>query len=148
MKASDSGVALIRRFEGCELTAYLDAVGVLTIGVGHTGPDVSVGQTITEEQADDLLRADLEDTEHCVNSAVPHPLLQSEFDALVSFVFNVGCNAFRGSTLLKLILAGDMDGAVVQFTRWNKGRVKGELVELAGLTKRRKAEADLFEGVA
>ena len=143
MKTSNDGLALIKKFEGCKLRAYQDSVGVWTIGVGHT-KGVEKGDVITEEQADEYLRADVSEAEECVNRALTLPLTQGEFDACVSFVFNVGCGAFRGSTLLKRILDGDFDGASKEFARWNKAG--GQV--LAGLTARRKAEAEMFEGNA
>lgn len=141
LKTSDDGIALIREFEGCKLTAYQDSVEVWTIGVGHTGPDVFRGRTITEKEADELLRKDLAAAERCVNMSVFVPLTQGEFDSLVSFVFNLGCGNLRGSTLLRKLNDGDYDGAEAEFPKWDKagGRV------LAGLTRRRKAEQDLFE---
>ena len=142
MKTSAEGLALIKKFEGCRLRAYQDSVGVWTIGVGHT-KGVEKGDVITEEQADEYLRADLSEAEECVNRALTLPLTQGEFDACVSFVFNVGCGAFRGSTLLKRILDGDLDGARLELARWNKAG--GQV--LAGLTARRKAEAEMFENI-
>ena len=143
MKISTEGLALIKKFEGCKLRAYQDSVGVWTIGVGHT-KGVVEGDVITEEEADEYLRADVREAEECVSRAVTLPLTQGEFDACVSFVFNVGCGAFRGSTLLKRILDSDFDGARLEFARWNKAG--GQV--LAGLTARRKAEAEMFEGTA
>ena len=143
MKISDEGLALIKKFEGLRLDAYDDGVGVWTIGYGST-KGVKQGDSITEEEADALLRADVAEAERCVNAAVSMPLTQGEFDALVSFVFNVGCGAFRGSTLLKCLVAGDFERAALEFQKWNKGG--GQV--MAGLPKRRKAEAEMFEGVA
>lgn len=143
-RTSDAGISLIKRFEGLRLEAYLDAVGVWTIGYGHTGPDVFRGRTITEEEADALLRKDLGSAENCVRAAVSVPISQGEFDALVSFVFNLGCGALRRSTLLRLLNGGDHDGAALEFAKWNKADGK----VLAGLTRRRAAEAELFEDTA
>ena len=140
MNIGDRGLALIKSFEGLRLEAYLDSVGVPTIGYGHT-KDVQMGDTCTEEQADEWLREDCADAEECVNSAVSVPLTQNEFDALVSFVFNLGCGALRRSTLLRLLLDSDYDGAAAQFHRFNKAGGQ----PLAGLTRRRAAEAKLFE---
>lgn len=140
MKTSSNGRALIREYEGEKLTAYVCPAGVLTIGVGHTGSDVTRGLTITKAQSDSLLVADLAKFEAAVAAAVKVPLTQNQFDALVSFAFNVGAGALRSSTLLKLLNARDYAGAAAQFGRWNKG---GGRV-LPGLTKRRAAEAALF----
>lgn len=140
MKTSSTGRALIRQFEGDKLTAYICPAGVLTIGVGHTGSDVKRGMTITQAQSDALLVADLAKFEKAVAAAVKVPLTQNQFDALVSFAFNVGVGALRDSTLLRLLNAGDYKGAAAQFGRWNKG---GGSV-LPGLVKRRADEAALF----
>jgi len=141
MKISQAGLDLIKRFEGCELEAYQDAVGIWTIGYGHTGSDVHKGLKITQAQADAILAKDVERFASGVAANVRVALTQSEFDALVSFAFNVGLTAFRTSTLLKL-LNDNSDRSVVatQFLRWNKA---GDKV-LEGLTKRRNAEKELF----
>ena len=140
MKIGERGLALIKEFEGVRLAAYLDSVGVPTIGYGHT-KDVQMGDTCTPEQANEWLREDCEDAENCVNSAVSVPLTECEFDALVSFVFNLGCGNFRKSTLLRKLLDSDYDGAAIEFRKWDKAG--GQV--LAGLTRRRLAEARLFE---
>ena len=140
MNIGEAGLELIKEFEGCKLTAYLDSVAVPTIGYGHT-KDVSIGMRCTKEEADAWLLEDLKDAETCVNGAVTVPLTQNEFDALVSFVFNFGCTKFRGSTLLRKLLDSDYDGAALEFRRWD--RAGGQV--LAGLTRRRAAEERLFE---
>lgn len=142
MRTSDNGIALIREFEGCRLEAYPDpATGgePFTIGVGHTGSDVYPGLMITEEQADELLRRDLARFERCVDGLVDH-ITQNQFDACVSLAFNIGCANFRTSTLCRKLREGDDIGAAQEFLRWNKanGRV------MAGLTRRRQAEMNLF----
>jgi lysozyme len=144
MKTSSNGRALIRNAEGDKLTAYKCPAGILTIGVGHTGRDVRPGQTITQAQSDALLVADLAKFEAAVTRLVKVPLTQNQFDALVSFTFNLGAGALGASTLLKKLNAGDYVGAAVQFTAWDKARVSGVLRALPGLTKRRAAEAALF----
>lgn len=140
MKTSQHGLEFITDHEGTVLRTYKDAVGILTIGVGHTGPDVKAGMTISREQAMELLADDVYEAEHSVNTLVRVPLNQNQFDALVSFVFNVGGTAFSKSTLLKKLNAGDYEGASKEFSRWNKAGGR----ELLGLTKRRLAEARLF----
>ena len=140
MNIGPAGLELIKEFEGCKLTAYLDSVGVPTIGYGHT-KGVKIGLRCTQEEADAWLLEDLKDAETCVNGAVTVPLTQNEFDALVSFVFNFGCTKFRGSTLLRKLLDSDYDGAALEFRRWD--RAGGQV--LAGLTRRRAAEERLFE---
>lgn len=138
MKISKKGLDLIKQFEGCELKAYRCAAGTLTIGIGHT-TDVFEGMSITQEQADNFLLKDIEWAEDAVNGAVDVPLSQYYFDALVSFVFNVGQSAFYESTLLKLLNTSKYAEALDQLLRWDK--VDGESV--FGLTKRRKAERTL-----
>lgn len=139
MNLSDEGLELIRRHEGLRLNAYQDAVGVWTIGYGHTG-GVKPEDTIDEHQAVVLLGEDVREAEECIAEHVTVDLTQGQFDALVSFVFNLGCAAFKRSTLLRLLNEGDVGGACTQFARWvNAG---GE--PLAGLVKRRADEAERF----
>jgi len=140
-KYSAAGLALTKQFEGLELKAYQDSVGVWTIGYGHTGADVKPGMTITEEQASVLLAADVAWAVTCVNKSVKSAINQNQFDAMVDFVFNLGCAAFGQSTLLRMVNAGDFAGAAGQFLRWNKAGGK----VLAGLTKRRQGEMNLFQ---
>lgn len=142
MKTSDKGIELIKQYESLQLEAYPDpgtGAEPITIGYGHTG-GVKLGDAIDEEQAEAYLRADLAKFERCVSRYITVDLTQEQFDALVCFTFNVGCGSLQNSTLVKLINEGDFDGAAEQFSRWNKagGRV------LAGLTKRREAEKELF----
>lgn len=143
MKLSPAGVALIQSFEKCRLHAYLPTPNdVPTIGWGST-EDVRMGDVWTQEQADERFMRDIEWAEDCVNKAVTAQLRQNEFDACVSLCFNIGCAAFGKSTLARMLNAGDYDGAAAQFARWDKQ--KGQV--LAGLTRRRAAEAALFEEV-
>lgn len=135
-----NGRNLIREFEGEKLTSYRCSAGVLTIGVGSTGPHVKPGMTITKAESDALFKKDLVRFEKAVNEAVKVPLTQNAFDSLVAFSFNVGISAFRSSTLLKKLNAGDYEGAADQFGRWT--RAGGKV--LAGLVRRRAAEAALF----
>jgi len=139
MKISDAGIDLIKSFEGCRLNAYIDAVGIPTIGYGSTD-DVKMGDTLTQDEAEALLKQDLVRFEECINEYVDVDLNQNEYDALVCFAFNVGCNAVKNSTMLRLINAGDLIGAAQQFKRWDKAGGK----PLAGLTRRRLAESKLF----
>lgn len=142
MKISEEGLALIKEFEGLRLQAYKDSVGVLTIGYGHTGKNVFEGMLISEGQADILLAKDVEVCEKCVNGLVNVPMTQGQFDALCSFVFNLGCGRLRNSTLLQCLNDGNDVEAADQFLRWNKA---GGYV-LPGLTRRREAERKLFMG--
>jgi lysozyme len=139
MNYSERGMGLTRSFEGCRFRAYRDGGGVLTIAYGHT-KGVREGQECNMEQAVAWLRADVQEAVDAVNRLVKVALTQNRFDALVDFVFNLGAGAFAGSTLLRLLNAGDYEGAQKQFARWNKDN--GKVV--AGLTRRRAAEANMF----
>lgn len=134
-----AGLALIKQFEGLRLKAYLCPAKVWTIGYGSTGAHVRAGLTITEAEAEALLRKDLARFEAAVDAATA-TASQREFDAMVSFAFNVGIQAFNRSTILQKHRAGDYGGAAAEFARWNKagGRV------LPGLSRRRAAEAALY----
>lgn len=134
-------LALTEQFEGCQLTAYQDIAGIWTIGYGHTGPDVTPGLTITQDQATQLLQQDVASAAGCVNQSVILPLNQDEFDALVDFVFNLGQGAFKSSTMLKDLNAGDFADAANEFDKWD--HAGGKVV--AGLLRRRQAEEALFE---
>lgn len=140
MQYSKQGLALTEQFEGCRLTAYLDQVGVPTIGYGHTR-GVHLGMTCTQEQAEAWLREDIALCEQDVNTHVKVPLTQGEFDALVDFSFNLGCQSLNGSTLLRLLNAGNYAGAAAQFDLWD--HAGGQVV--AGLLRRREAEEQLFQ---
>ncbi|MEN6082881.1 lysozyme [Chromobacterium piscinae] len=141
MKTNAAGIRLIQQFEGLRLAAYQDMVGVWTIGYGHTGPEVKKGLTITQQQADQLLAADLETFETGIGKAVTVPLSANQFSALVSFSYNLGLGNLRSSTLLRLLNQGDYAGAAAQFPRWD--RAGGQPV--AGLLRRRQAEQVLFQ---
>jgi len=142
MKISPKGLAVIKQFEGLRLTAYKCPAGVLTIGYGSTGAHVKPGMKITEQEAERLLLDDLSRFEVGVHEVIKQPLTQGQFDALVSFSFNVGLGALRESTLAAKLKAGDVVGAANEFARWNKAGGK----VLPGLVKRREAERDLFVG--
>lgn len=141
MKTSQNGIELIKSFEGCVLTGYPDVGGVPTVGYGSTGPDVYIGMKVTQAEAEQRLAKELEHFENGVSNLVKVAINQNEFDALVSFSFNVGLGAFQRSTLLRLLNDGtERDIVSSEFLRWNK--VDGKPVE--GLTRRRKAEQALF----
>lgn len=140
MKTSSKGLQIIKDFEGLRLEAYLCPSNVWTIGYGHTG-NVKQGDKITSTEAERLLRNDLNRFEQAVTTLVKVPINQNQFDALVSFTFNVGVNAFKNSTLLRLLNAKNYYGASNEFFKWNKGN--GGKV-LTGLTRRRTQEAKLF----
>ena len=139
MNISKKGIDLIKRFEGCRLKAYKCPAGVWTIGYGHTN-NVRPDDIITQTDADELLNNDFKVHEENVKRVVKIALTQNQFDALVSFEYNVGYGAFANSTLLKLLNAGNYNGASKQFERWVYA---GDRV-LEGLVKRRKAERELF----
>jgi len=129
-----------KSFEGCRLVAYQDSVGVWTIGYGHTA-GVHAGMTITQEQAEASLLADLQTATNAVEYSVHTPLTFEEESALVDLVFNIGSGNFSHSTLLKLLNAGDFTGATLEFDKWDKAGGK----VLAGLLRRRQAETDMFK---
>lgn len=152
MRLSDVGLAHLKSFEGLRLEAYPDpgsANGLpITIGYGSTrtmgGAAWMLGDRITEAEAAQLLRRDAAVAEAAVNRLVTVPLTQAQFDALVSFAFNVGAGAFESSTLLRLLNAGDYAGAATQFDRW----VNNDGKKLAGLVRRRAAEREMFASTA
>lgn len=150
MDASTRAVSLIARFEGRRLVAYRDPAGVPTIGFGTTvyptGVKVRMGDAISLNEAKEYLAfscARFADAVSDLSSGTT--LNQNQFDALVSFTYNVGIGAFRDSTMLRRLRAKDLDGAASEFPRWNKATIRGVKQELPGLTKRRKAERALFE---
>jgi len=142
LKISQRGIDLIKRFEGCELEAYQDLVGKWTIGYGHT-KEVSEGMRITKDQAEHMLTEELKEFEGYINNYVFVDLEQNQFDALTSWVYNLGPTNLRNSTMLKVLNAGKYTEVPYQMKRWNRagGRVS------KGLTRRREAEARLFEDI-
>lgn len=144
MKTSANGINLICGFEGLELKAYDDGVGVWTIGYGTTivnGIKVKKGDTCTVEQAKSYMAQDLKKFESAVDTSVKVTITQNQFDALVSLAYNIGTGAFKSSTLLKKLNAKDYKGAAAQFDRWN--RAGGKVMQ--GLVNRRAKERKLFE---
>lgn len=149
MKISEHGEYLIKYYESCELTTYRCSAGVLTIGWGHTGPDVKEGMTITQQRADELFRQDIASFERDVTSLVTCDIDQCVFDALVSFAYNVGpdidsddiAEGLGDSTLLRKLNAGD-NTYLAEFPKWNKAKK----VVQKGLTRRRYAEMYLAQG--
>lgn len=147
MNVTQRGVDLIKRFEGIGLTAYLDAVGMPTIGYGHT-KTARMGQTIASDQAEALLRADLAEFEAGVSHLLKRSVKLSQFEALVSFAFNVGLDidsdsraeGLGDSTLLALVNAGRDQDAAAEFLKWNRAGGRA----LLGLTRRRLAEAQMY----
>ena len=142
MTISQDGIDLIKSFEGCKLTAYQCPANVWTIGYGHTA-NVKQGQTITQEEAEAFLESDLQPFVKAVRSKVNELLTQNQFDALVSFAFNVGVSAFSSSTLLKKVNADPNDKTISDaFARWNKAGGKVS----QGLVNRRNKEASFYFG--
>ncbi|HEY9886864.1 MAG TPA: lysozyme [Candidatus Obscuribacterales bacterium] len=141
---NSDGLLIIKSFEGLELRAYQDAVGVWTIGYGHTAmagpPTVTPGMTITEAEAERILKQDLAVFERGVRNALTVNTHPDQFSAMVSFAFNVGVAALRDSTLLRKHNSGDFAGAAAEFGRWVYAG--GQL--LAGVERRRKAERALY----
>ena len=139
MQTGTAGIELIKSFEGIRLNAYKDSAGVWTIGYGHTN-NVYNGMTITSEEAETLLKNDLKQFEYYVNTYVSVNINQNQFDALVSFTYNVGGGAFKQSTLLEKLNNGDMNGAADEFGKW----IYAGGIKLNGLIRRRNAERELF----
>lgn len=144
MKTSDEMTEWIRKFEGLRLSAYKCAAGVWTIGYGHTGNDVKRGMVINRFQAEDYLKKDIARHEAAVGRIFPDvELMQGQFDALVSFCFNLGEGNLQSSTLAKKIKANAADPSIPrEFSRW----VYAKGVKLPGLVKRRQVEAKFWEG--
>jgi lysozyme len=142
MHTSQEGIDLIKHFEGCETKAYQCSADVWTIGYGHTFC-VKEGDKITEEEAEALLKEDLCDFEEHVDRLVTVSLNQDQFDALVSWTFNLGPTNLKESTLLRKLNEGHYDDVPAEMARWN--RAGGEVLE--GLKRRRKAEGLLWQGL-
>lgn len=146
LKISETGINLIKQFEGCQLKAYKCPAGVWTIGWGTTEPVNGVkphqGMVITQAQADQLLINHLKTYENAVNK-LGVSLNQNQFDALVSFCYNLGTGIFKGN-LITAIKGGNWSNVASQMLLYNKARVGGILTELKGLTRRRQAESELF----
>ena len=153
METSQRGIELIKRYEGVILHSYLCPAGVISIGFGHTGSDVKKGMIITEEEAENLLKKDLKKIEDKLNFSLEHDnitLNQNQFDACISFIFNLGFSAFIFSTLYKKLKQGDYAGASAEFPKWvyitKTDPETGERfkIKLKGSEFRRKSEQELF----
>jgi len=131
---------LIKKWEGLRLKAYRCPAGILTVGYGHTGPDVTEGMEIDLDEAEAMLLSDIWEAEDCIENHVDVDLTDGQRAALISFVFNLGCSAFKNSTLLKLLNQKLPDAAAAQLLRWNKANNK----VMAGLTNRRNDERKTF----
>lgn len=140
MQLGAGGTALIQSFESLVLTGYLDEGGIPTAGWGHTGADVQVGVLYTLEQAKAWFVSDTAEDVAAVNRSLTVSVTQCQFDALVAFTYNVGMGNEGHSTLLKLVNAGDLEGAAAEFAKWD--HVRGQVS--AGLLRRDVAERELF----
>ena len=143
------GLDLIQEYESFRAEAYLDSKGVPTIGYGTTylpdGTKVTLGMRCTRSQAEVWFAHDCKAIDAFLDRNVTQKkLTQNQFNALASFIYNIGRNAFIASTMYKMIKAGDMKGAADQFMAWNKITVNGKKEPLDGLTNRRKKERALF----
>ena len=141
MNISKEGLSLIKKFEGCELEAYLCPAGVWTIGYGHT-KDVKEGDKINKDEADYLLQEEMIEYESYINDFVEVPLNQNQFDALCSWVYNLGPTNLKNSTMLRVLNEEKYTDVPQEIKRWNKAG--GEVLD--GLIKRREAEAKMFAG--
>jgi lysozyme len=146
MKTSQAGIDLIHSFEQLRLKAYPDPGSKdgkpYTVGWGSTGSDIGPGTVWTKEKADQRFARDLSKFEQAVSLLVKVPLTQYQFDALVSFTYNLGIGSLKSSTLLKMLNEGYYSNAGLQLLRWTKN----DGVEMAGLVRRRKAELKMFNG--
>ena len=141
MKISQKGINHIKNFEGCKLKAYRDSVGIPTIGVGHI-KGVKMGMTITQEQAEQFLKDDIAPIERVLNNLGIN-FTQGQFDALCSWIFNLGTGSFNTSTMKKYIIARKDDIAITdQMIKWHNAGGK----PLLGLKRRRVVEANMFLG--
>ena len=141
MQLSKTGIELLKHFEGCELKAYQDSVGVWTIGYGHT-KGIYEGLEITQSEAEKMLIDELPEYEGYITDKVVPMLQQHEFDALVCWVYNLGPTNLSSSTMLKKLNAGEFKEVPFQMKRWDKAGGQ----PLLGLTRRRNADALLFKG--
>lgn len=139
MKTSRQGLQLLIDREAKRNKAYLDSKGIPTIGVGHTGPEVHLGLTWSDEQVEKVFAKDIARFEKAINDALDFDIPQHAFDALVSWLFNVGTGWAPKATLIRKINAGDMEGAAAEFDRWH---IPPEV------TTRRNGEREQFKGAA
>ena len=142
MKISEDGLELIKKFEGCETSAYQDSVGVWTIGFGHT-KGVEEGQPCSIEDAESMLADEMDEYEGYINNMVKVELQQHEFDSLVAWVYNLGPTNLSESTMLKVLNGGQFDRVPDEMNRWT--RAGGEILE--GLVRRRQAESLMFQNL-
>lgn len=143
MEISDNGIAFIKKEEGERLNAYYDVVGILTIGVGHTGEvngrSIAEHTRITPEKSTELLKKDLETVERAIAVNITAPLSQNQYDALCSLIFNIGSGAFAGSSVKRKLNEWDYIGAADAFLMWKRA---GKALDI--LLPRRERERELF----
>ena len=138
--ATALAVPLVMLYEGTVLQSYRDPIGIVTACVGHTGPELRMGQRYTRQQCEDMLYGDLLKHAQALD-CIKRPMTDGQKAAFVSFAFNVGNKAFCDSTLARKANAGDMPGACAELSRWTRAGGR----ELPGLVKRRAAERELCE---
>ena len=144
MQLHREAIDLIKRSEGCRLTAYKCPAGIWTIGYGDTGPHVVEGLVWTQDQADSHLAARLDEFAHDVDISLTRKATSNQFGAMVSLAYNIGISAFRRSSVLRQHNSGKITAAANAFLMWSKGG--GQV--LPGLVTRRAAERALYLGVA
>lgn len=145
-KVTQKGLDILKYFEGFRSKPYYDEGGKLTVGYGHLIKSGETFNYITPEQGEQLLASDLSKAENIVRNFVTVPLTENQFDALVSFVFNVGGGAFQTSTLLRKLNSGDYSGAADELNRWIYITVNGEKQISNILVSRREHEKQIFLG--
>lgn len=143
MRTGETGLNLIKGYEGLRMSAHYAPTEQWTVGYGHTD-SARHGMSVTEGDAERLLKSDVQPIEQLISDTVRAPLNQNEHDALVSLIFNIGEDNWRRSTALRKLNAGDKLGAANAFELWTKAFVNNELVSLDGLVRRRAAEKSLF----
>ena len=143
MRTGDTGLNLIKGYEGLRMSAHYAPTEQWTVGYGHVS-SARHGMSVTEGDAERLLKDDIQPIEQLISDTVRAPLNQNEHDALVSLIFNIGEENWRRSTVLRKLNAGDKLGAANAFELWSKAFVSNELVTLDGLVRRRAAEKSLF----
>lgn len=151
LRVSADGLYLIKKYEGLHkinpktgmVEAYLDPVKIPTIGYGHI-KGVKLGMAISDGEAEILLHQDVKEAEGFIKSLVKVDIIQQEFDALISFVFNVGAGNFKNSSVLKYLNMNKRETAAQCLLAWDKAKVDGKLTTLPGLSRRRMAEMNLF----
>lgn len=143
---STAGLQLLKKLEGCRLTAYVDQAGIWTIGYGHTGHEVVPSLAWSQTHADEALHTDVMQFSTGVQALLKRPITDNQFSALVIFAYNIGLAGFSASTALRHTNSGDLAGVPEAMLLWDKihDRLTGQLVVSAGLLKRCEAEIQLW----